>query len=347
VNKNQEQLSVMFSGIREIQVTPNLLPPPESNQAQIHTRISAISSGTEMLLYRGQAPSDLPMDDTLDSLSGSFTFPFKYGYALVGEVTALGEAVDPDWLGKLVFSFHPHESCFNAPTETLIPIPAGISPEEAVFLPNMETAVNLVMDGHPQIGEKVIVFGQGIVGLLTTAMLTRFPLDQLIVVDLFPRRLEWSQTLGATACIEAGTPDLEHRLRTILEANHRYDGADLIFELSGDPHALNQAIATAGFGGRIVIGSWYGQKKAPLELGGRFHRARLQLFSSQVSSLAPELSGRWTKQRRLQTAWKHLRWVKPAQFITHRFPIKNAAEAYHLLDTTPDQVIQIVLEYSP
>jgi len=54
------------------------------------------------------------------------------------------------------------------------------------------------------------------------------------------------------------------------------------------------------YSGRVVIGSWYGSKPVQLDLGGAFHRSRIRLISSQVSSLAPELSGRWDKSRRFE-----------------------------------------------
>jgi threonine dehydrogenase-like Zn-dependent dehydrogenase len=105
------------------------------------------------------------------------------------------------------------------------------------------------------------------------------------------------------------------------------------------------AIACTGFEGRVIIGSWYGRKSGELDLGGRFHRSRLRLISSQVSTLASELAGRWTKRRRFELAWEMLSQVGPSRFITHRFQIQDAAQAYALLDTHPDQAIQAVLIY--
>jgi threonine dehydrogenase-like Zn-dependent dehydrogenase len=115
--------------------------------------------------------------------------------------------------------------------------------------------------------------------------------------------------------------------------------------LSGQPAALDQAIAATGFGGRVVIGSWYGQKRAALDLGGRFHRSRIRLISSQVSTIAPEWTGRWTKARRFETAWQMIEQVKPAQLVTHRFPVAQAATAYALLDERPSEAIQIMLSF--
>jgi threonine dehydrogenase-like Zn-dependent dehydrogenase len=123
------------------------------------------------------------------------------------------------------------------------------------------------------------------------------------------------------------------------------DGADLLYEVSGSPMALDQAIQCAGFGGRVVVGSWYGDKDAPLHLGGRFHRGRVQVLSSQVSTIAPTLSGRWNKARRFDVAWRMLAAVRPSRFITHRFPIQEAADAYALLDRGSDAALQVVFAY--
>jgi threonine dehydrogenase-like Zn-dependent dehydrogenase len=121
-------------------------------------------------------------------------------------------------------------------------------------------------------------------------------------------------------------------------------GADLTYELSGNPSALNDAVALTLFSGRIVIGSWYGEKQVEVNLGGAFHRSRIRLVSSQVSSISPELSGRWDKKRRFDVAWKALERIKPEKWITHRFKLEKAAEAYRLLDENPQDAIQVIFD---
>ncbi len=131
----------------------------------------------------------------------------------------------------------------------------------------------------------------------------------------------------------------------LLDAKQVYDGADLVFELSGNPHSLDKAIEVTGFGGRVVIGSWYGKKEVKLNLGGRFHRSRIRLISSQVSTIARQLAGRWNKDRRLQVALRMIERVKPASLVTHRFSIDRAAEAYQLLDRNPEETLQVIFTY--
>jgi 2-desacetyl-2-hydroxyethyl bacteriochlorophyllide A dehydrogenase len=341
-----KRLSLYFTGPYQVSVQEERLPPPAEDQVVVQTQVSAISPGTEMLIYRGQAPTDIPVDETIPDLAGDFGFPLKYGYAAVGRVVAWGAYVDPEWHNRLVFAFHPHESHFLTSPAELIPVPPGVSPEEAAFLPNVETAVNFLMDGQPLVGEQLAVFGQGVVGLLTTALLARFPLARLVTLDRYPLRRGKSLDMGAHVSLDPTAPDALDQVSALVQKGRFYPGADLTYELSGNPGALDQAIAATGFNGRVVVGSWYGQKRANVDLGGRFHRSRVRLISSQVSTIAPEWSGRWTKSRRLDLAWQMLQQVKPAQLITHRFPINQASQAYVLLDQHPEKAIQVMLTYT-
>jgi threonine dehydrogenase-like Zn-dependent dehydrogenase len=273
-------------------------------------------------------------------LRGGFKYPIAYGYACVGIVKELGKEVNRDWLNKIVFTFQPHTSHFIAKLETLFPVPDSLKPESACFLPNMETAVNLVQDAAPIFGERVLVLGQGVIGLLTASLLNEFPLEILVTADCYERRRN-SSSVASELSLDPNSPNFHKQASILL-----HQGADLTFELSGRPETLNDALALTGFSGRIVIGSWYGEKRAEIDLGGAFHRSRIKLISSQVSTIAPELSGRWNKARRFDAAWKALERIKPEKWITHRFPIDKAEEAYQLLDENPQETIQVLLTYT-
>jgi 2-desacetyl-2-hydroxyethyl bacteriochlorophyllide A dehydrogenase len=337
--------SLFFVEPYTVEIRESKLEQPGAGKVLVQTVASAISPGTEMLLYRGQMPLGMAVDETIDALGGEFQYPLKYGYAAVGRVVALGSGVPADWQDRLVFAFNPHESHFIANPAHLLPVPPEIAAETAVFLPNMETAVSFLMDGQPMIGEQVAVFGQGIVGLLTTALLAQLPLASLVTLDRYPLRREWSRRLGAGAAVDPLADDGLAGIKSALQGERPYSGADLTFELSGNPAALDQAIEVTGYNGRILVGSWYGQKRADLNLGGHFHRSHMQIISSQVSHIAPKWNGRWTKSRRLQTTWQMLAKIRPEQLITHHFSIGQAAQAYQLLDQSPEHAIQVVLTY--
>ncbi|MEZ4656752.1 MAG: oxidoreductase [Caldilineaceae bacterium] len=330
--------SVFIVAPFQIEVRKQPIPHPAANQVLVQTLVSAISPGTEMLFYRGQIPPDMHADSTLPGLSQVVSYPLQYGYACVGRVAAVGANVATDWLDQLVFAFQPHQSHFVTEPPQLLKVPANLTPEQAALLPNMETAVNFAMDGRPSIGERVAIFGQGIVGLLTTSLLSQYPLAALTVLDRYELRRACAVQGGATQAFDP------LNMTAQLCDRHLRD-YDLVYELSGSPAALDQAIACAGFGGRVIIGSWYCEKRADLHLGGAFHRSRIQLSSSQVSTIGAEWSARWDKARRLDVAWRMLAQLDYQRLITHRFHVEQAAAAYALIDQQPQQAIQVLLTY--
>ncbi|MFC7203835.1 zinc-binding alcohol dehydrogenase [Haloferax namakaokahaiae] len=326
--------AVYFVGPKHVEVRDRDVPDPDSNEVRVETRLSAVSAGTERLIYRGEAPTSLSADESITSLDGDLSFPLRYGYAAVGEIDRVGDDISPSLVGTRVFAFNPHESRFLAEPQSLRFIPQDVSDERAALLPTMETAVNFVMDGNPLIGERVTVFGQGVVGLVTTALLSKFPLERLTVVDRIPERRRLALEFGAD------------RARSPEElGDDEFGRSDLTFELSGNPSALDDALDVTRYHGRVIVGSWYGTKPATLDLGGRFHRSRINVESSQVSTIDPDLRGRWDTDRRFGLAWDHLRDLRLDALVTHRIDVSNAPQAYQLLEDDPDEAVQILFTY--
>ena len=333
-NKNRlvHRRALFFTAPHRVQLRDEPLPAPAADQALVETEVSALSAGTELLAFRGQLPGDLVADETLGALvDATFRYPFRYGYASVGIVRDVGAGVDRELVGRRVFAFQPHASAFVAPAGELAMVPADLPSERAVLYPHMETAVNLILDGAPGLGDAVLVIGQGVIGLLTTALLARFPLGLLAAAETTPARAERARSWGARAIVDSAA-------QWTALAGAR--GADLVFELSGNPDALALAIGVAGHEARVVVGSWYGDKRAPLDLGGRFHRRRLQLISSQVSHIGASLSARWDRARRRETTWRALAEIDTAPLISHRFSLEEAQRAYELADAGGGASIQ-------
>jgi alcohol dehydrogenase len=328
---------VRFTAPRRVEVAHAPVGTPAPDEVQVEASLSAVSPGTELLVYRDQVPEDLPLDEGIDELGHAANYPLSYGYATVGRVTAAGADVTDDWVGRRVFAFHPHASHFCVDPTTLVRLPADVPDEDAALLAMVETAVSLVMDGRPRIGERAAVFGQGVVGLLTTALLARHPLARVVTFDHHAARRERSRSFGADAAFD---PD------TAGEVFETGDGrADISFEVSGNPAALDAALDTTGDDGRVVIGSWYGAKPAALDLGGRFHRSHIRLQASQVSRIDSAHTGRWDKGRRMDLVLDLLSDLEPSRLVTHRLPVERAPDAYRLLDESPDEALQVLFEY--
>jgi 2-desacetyl-2-hydroxyethyl bacteriochlorophyllide A dehydrogenase len=332
-----------FTKPHAVQVREEPIPTPAQNEVLVKNMVSGISAGTEMLCYKGLIPDDISLDETISSLKHQISYPFKYGYSSVGKIVEVGHPNLNYLIDKLVFVFNPHESYFCVNKEQLILLPDNLSPQDALFIPTMETAVNLLLDGSPLIGENVLVLGLGVVGLLTTALLQQFPLSTLIGIDLSQNRRKLGLELGAKFAFD-NQPDLQLQLQKQLQ-HLKHRELDLIYELTGNPDALNSAISLIGYEGRIVLGSWYGKKPCHINLGGKFHRNRIKVIASQVSSLASKLQGRWTKDRRFNTAFAMLEKIKPTRFVSHNFHITQADKAYDLLDAKAQEALFVTLTY--
>jgi 2-desacetyl-2-hydroxyethyl bacteriochlorophyllide A dehydrogenase len=334
--------ALYFTGPRRLETREIRLRELGERELLVETQLSAISAGSEMLLYRGEIPED--PEPRVDGFSQDLAYPTRYGYACVGRVREVGRSVKPEWRDQLVFAFQPHGSHFLADEAAVVPVPRGIAAEDAIFLPNMETAVNLVQDASPLLGECALILGQGVVGLLTAGLLGAFPLECLVTADRFEARRSASLAAGATRSLDPAASGFEEMALAATGAEQ--PGYDVTLELSGNPAAMNSAVSLTAFAGRILVGSWYGSKTAPIRLGGRFHRSRITIRASQVSTISPQLTGRWTKARRFQAAWSALQRIRPSRWITHRFQIGQAVEAYRVLDQTPDLALQVVFDYS-
>lgn len=258
------------------------LPPPAEGEVLVRTLASGISRGTERLVFEARVPESQWAAMRAPLQGGDFPFPLRYGYSAVGMV----EAGAPELLGRRVFCLAPHADRFLAPATLCIPVPEAVPDQRAVLGANMETALNIVWDAAPLPGERALVIGAGVVGLLVAHLLSRMPGLAVTVVDTDPARRPVAEALGARFAAPEESPAEQ----------------ELIIHASASPEGLRHALARAAFEARIIEASWYGDKTVPLPLGEAFHARRLTLRSSQVGAVSPAMRGRRTHGERMALA---------------------------------------------
>ncbi|TWS94278.1 zinc-binding alcohol dehydrogenase [Reyranella sp. CPCC 100927] len=260
---------------------------PGPGEVLVQTRYSALSRGTESLVFRGVVPTSEHDRMRAPFQAGAFPFPVKYGYAAVGTVTA-GPG---DLLGRAVFALHPHQSAFVVPVDAVVALPADVPPRRAVLAANMETALNALWDAAVLPGSRVAVIGAGTVGALVAWLAGHVAGAQVTLVDIRPERAALAAALGVGFAAPDAAPA----------------ECDLVFHASATPEGLATALAAAGDETTIVELSWYGDRAASVSLGGAFHSRRLRLVASQVGRVAPAMRARWPHRRRLSAALALLR----------------------------------------
>jgi 2-desacetyl-2-hydroxyethyl bacteriochlorophyllide A dehydrogenase len=326
--------ALWFTAPRTAELRSERVPRPESGEVRVRTIASAISHGTEGLVYRGEVPTDLPLD--LPTLAGDFSFPIKYGYASVGRILDTGvEHLSP---GDLVFVHHPHQDTFVVPADLPVRLPAGVEPTVGLFFANLETALNVIHDTPVHLGETALVFGQGVVGLLVTQLLKLAGAGKVLIVEPLKKRRELALEVGAD---EAFKPGEDLRGRVLAATAGR--GADVAVEVSSSGAALQAAVDAVATEGTVVVASWYGTKSVTLSLGSHFHRGRVRLRSSQVGQMNPEISSRWDLARRTEAVLGLLPQLCLKELVSHRIPFEEAPEAYRIVDESPHEAVQVVL----
>ncbi|HEY6493882.1 MAG TPA: hypothetical protein VIZ43_11440 [Trebonia sp.] len=294
-------------------------PRPAVGEVLVRTLSSGISGGTERLVYRGEIPADLALDDTIDALGGTFSYPFAYGYACVGEVVESGQRV---------FAFHPHQDVFTAQVSELVPLPA-VDPAAATLFPLVETALQVTLDAGNGYRDRVIVLGAGVLGLLTALLLQRAGWRPLIAEPQ-----EWRRALASTVGVPAVAP-----------AELLKEEVPLVIDASGNPDAPAMALSMLAHEGTLLIASWFGTKPVVLPLGGAFHRRRLTIRSTQVSTVPARQSGTWTRSRRRQETVALLTELPLGQLCTDVFDFGHAAEAFRAVDQGKPELMHAVLNY--
>ena len=263
------------------------LPRLKTEQVLVRALYSAISRGTETLVFNGRVPTSQYERMRAPFQDGDFPAPLKYGYINVGEV----EQGPPELHGRSVFCLYPHQDRYVVGAVDVVPLPEALPPARAVLAANMETAVNALWDLAPRIGDRISVIGAGTLGCLVAWLAARIPGTEVELVDINDARAVVATALG----VSFAHPD------------QASDARDIVFHTSASASGLNCALALAGFEASIVELSWYGDEPVAATLGGHFHSRRLKLISSQVGEIATPRRSQRTYRQRMQLALRLLR----------------------------------------
>jgi NADPH:quinone reductase-like Zn-dependent oxidoreductase len=269
------------------EIRPVTFEEPGPGQVLVRTLRSAVSRGTETLVFRGGVPPSQYAAMRAPFQEGEFPAPVKYGYLNVGAV----EQGPAELRGRTVFCLYPHQTAYVVPAAAVTVVPDGVPAARAVLAGTVETAVNALWDAGPLLGDRVTVVGAGMVGCCVARLLSRFPAVEVTLVDVDAGRAEVAAALG----VEFALP------------GDAAGGRDLVVHASATSAGLQRSLELLAPEGTVIDLSWYGDTEVRLSLGGAFHSGRLAIRASQVGTLSPARSGRRTTADRLALALELLR----------------------------------------
>lgn len=308
---------------------------PGKGEVLIENEVSLISSGTELTAFRGEFPRP-------SAWSEYVKYPFYPGYSSVGRVVKVGKGVKALEVGDRVAAMGPHATHFIARAEDVVKVPDAVSSDAAAFHTIASGVMNSVRLARVTLGEKVVVVGAGLLGQMAVQFSRLSGGFPVVAADLYDLRLKLALISGATAVLNASREPLVEGVRRLIGE------ADVVFEVTGNPKVIPLAIKLVRSLGRLVILS---SPRGPTTLD--FHDevnrpSRVILgthFTSQPAVETPY--NPWTRKRNTELFFSLLEAgiVKVTHLITHRYSIREARDAYELIDKRPSECLGVLLEY--
>jgi 2-desacetyl-2-hydroxyethyl bacteriochlorophyllide A dehydrogenase len=354
--------TLVLDGPRRLRLSEVPSRPLQPGEARLRSRLSGISHGTELSLYRGtSAFADKVFDRGLRAFvaphAGSASaYPVTLGYEMISEVVEVGPGVTAVRAGDLVHTGTPHQeqtvldvAASLQATYPLVVLPTADRLERGLFVSLAAVALQAAHDAEIKLGDSVSVHGLGAIGLLTVQMCRLDGIQNVIGVDPDPHRRELAAGFGATHVLdpadgEPGADPVGVRIRELNDGR----GMDVAIEVSGSDRGLQGALAAAGLGGTVVAAGFYQGGAAHLRLGEEFHHNRLSLIASVGAWGAPHRHAPlWDRRRVVDTAIRLLYTdlVSVDGLLDRTFPFDDAPSAYRWLDEDPRRAVKVALEY--
>lgn len=315
----------------------DLADAPGEGQILTGAKYTMISPGTERAFLLG-----LP--------NTSQNYPQRAGYNYVGEIIKVGKGVNELKEGDIVVASSNHASHAILSAASVLKVPKvgaqhAVPLEHAAFFNLGSIALQGVRKAKIELGESVLIMGQGLIGQLALQLSKLDGGLPVIASDMFANRLKVSVECGADVALKADEPTFVSQL---MEATK--DGAAVVIEATGHPEPVNQAFKLARNGGRVVLlASSRGETQA-VNFYRDVHKKGLIVLGAHASVRPSHDSypGYWSWRNDCQTILRlmaHKRLMLDP-LITHRFSYTQVVSAYELLMAWDAGLMGVIFDWS-
>jgi len=324
-------------------------PLPDLQPGEVRVRVQAVGiCGSDLHSYSEGAIGDSPCE-----------YPMVLGHEPAGVVTAVGAGVtgwspgDRAALEPALYCYHcepclagRHNICANIrflstpghpgffreyvdlPAGNLLGIPGMMPMDLATVIEPLAVALHSMTFAAIGIGETVVVFGAGPIGLLTVACLKLAGAGRIWAVEPVAHRREMARLMGAGEALDPGAIDAARQIR----ADTGGRGVDCAIDCAARGQSTNQAIQCVRNGGRVVLTGIHSEVMVPIDTSP-LRRKEVTLFSVRRSNHEPEAA--------LHLLSEHA--ARFAPLITHTRPLEKIAEAFHIAEHYADGVGKMIV----
>ncbi|MEE3370885.1 MAG: zinc-binding alcohol dehydrogenase [Planctomycetota bacterium] len=327
---------LLVTGPRQASLCDVPCPPCGAAEALVETRLTAISTGTELRVFRAIA-----VDDEGQFLHETvpFQLPAPNGYSLVGTVREAGDAVTGVRPGERVFATAPHAAWAAVPFDALQLLPESVAAEHAVWLNVLEVAHRGLRQAQPDPGADVAIIGQGVVGLgmLAWSVACGF---RTVVVEHQPERLAIAREMGADLAL---SPDEADCVAEVVAFTGGV-GADVVFEAGSSWEAIRVALQVARADGKVVVMSRHTQRPDFNPVGHPYLGKRLNVMTTYGY---PPDGHRWDRHRSVALT---LDFLERGRFhldpmVTGRFPADELPAVYDRMDRGDASLVGVLIDW--
>lgn len=318
-----QTLNIAFIGTDQVEVRPETVGELRPGEVLIETRATLISTGTELICLGRLFEAGSHWDEWVK-------YPFSPGYSLVGRVTAVGDGVRTFCVGDRVAARQPHRQFVVASAEGLVPVPEGISDEDATWFGLATIVQNGVRRAAHALGETVVVIGLGQLGQLAVQYLRLQGAREIIAIDPLAPRLALARAHGATTTLALGAAEAREAVLDLTGGA----GADVVYDVTGAAPVFPAALRLLRRFGHLVLlgdtGTPSVQHLTPDVI--RNGLSILGAHDSHPPAVATDHSP-WSRGRMAELFFAYIARgdMRVADLVTHRYAPADAPAAYRLL----------------
>ncbi len=329
---------LVFPRVQEVAWETFEVPePPEAHDVVARSISSLVSPGTELALYTGSHIGFTLPEPPFPLM------PHRPGYAMVGEIHALGHAVRGLRVGQRVLLEAPHGTVALADTRThaVVPVPDAVADIHAPLARMAGIAFTALRLAPAALGERVVVLGLGLVGLLAGQLYRLAGARPVVGVDRLASRLRLAEDMGILP-VDASREEIPVALARLLGAR----GADVVVEATGSPALVTPALEAAARGGAVVLlGSTRGTVE--LDVYSLVHRKALRLIGGHETALPFEAGHAWPRRQNLGLALELMAAgdLMTKGLITSQVGLDQALRVHAMLRDSPESHLGVILHW--
>ena len=274
-------------------------------------------------------------------------YPLTQAGEVIAEAVEVGDEAEGVEVGDRFVTYSNYHEVHVIKPDAWPKLGPNVSPETGISLPFAGTTLNCTRKANIQIGDNVLILGQGPMGAMVTTWVAMAGAGRVIAADRYPKRLEIARQMGATHTLNPDEVDLHEAAWDLCEGI----GPDIVIDAGNTAKTFPLAMDLARVNGRIVVLSWHTQPITIEDITKDFYHKELEIIATRAGGpshayRSPYL--RWTGYENQQIIARFMDEGRfdPAPIVTHHDSVDNAVESMELLLNEPQDTMKILLDWN-